>query len=670
MSAVLSICVLTLKIIHLNAVPNIIFILMDDLGWNDVSYNGGQFPTPNIDNLKSHSIELTKHYIHLMCSPSRTQILTGRYAMRQGLGRMVPWDYTEIGGIPIGQPTIATWLKATGDWTNYAIGKWHCGYAYHELIPTYRGFDHFFGFYQGAIDYETLEYFDLEFGHTIHYDFWNDENPYIIDDFEHEKDIINTMYLYENKVIEYIEIEGNKLKNTYEDTPPFFMYISLQTMHATLLTIEEYKQECDNISIERSIYCQNTLLSDHIIGTFIQTLKDNNMWDNTLFVLTSDNGAEISLGGCNYPLRGTKGSQFEGNQRVIALIGGGYIPEQYEGTIRNALFSSLDWTPTLLHFAGSLNKINIIDYTWDGFDQYNLIMNNNDDINRDHIVFNIGLRNLQSATIVFKYKTDGHLYKYIAQDISVDQWAYKREDGWCVPEDNGDWNVIYNDDISLAQHVDNKYLFDLSNDIGEKTNLLQMTEEKDSNEKLAKYAKKLMKPYIEHVLYGEYLRFLWVRMPVGDPSQLGDGAFVAPFLTELEYFKHVSRGFSSLEDEFKEAAAEAKANGVKFDGKMPFTKALKGLYFQKWKPPTYVIENENSKNSKQNAILWYIYVIIAVVIVAFIIIVAVSIMKYRQYKNIYKDGYMPIKQKENNHNDVINVNGDKSNSAFVDISSS
>ncbi len=115
--------------------------------------------------------------------------------------------------------------------------------------------------------------------------------------------------------------------------------------------------------------------------------------------------------------------------------------------------------------------INEIDYTWDGFDQYNLIMNNNDDINRDHIVFNIGLTNLQSATIIFKYKTDAHLYKYIAHDISVDQWTYKHEDGWCIPDDNGDWNVIYND-ISLAQHVDNKYLFDLTNDISEKNKFI------------------------------------------------------------------------------------------------------------------------------------------------------------------------------------------------------
>eukprot|EP01084_Bolivina_argentea_P061947 113242_1 len=95
------------------APPNIVFILLDDLGWHDVGFNGGKYPTPNIDAFQSHSIQLTRHYIHLMCSPSRTQFLTGRYAMYQGIGIMDPWDYTEIGGIPLGQPTIANWLKIT-----------------------------------------------------------------------------------------------------------------------------------------------------------------------------------------------------------------------------------------------------------------------------------------------------------------------------------------------------------------------------------------------------------------------------------------------------------------------------------------------------------------------------------------------------------------------------
>merc|ERR1712113_310601 len=90
-----------------------------------------------------------------------------------------------------------------------------------------------------------------------------------------------------------------------------------------------------------------------------------------------------------------------------------------------------------------------------------------------------------------------------------------------------------------------------------------------------------------HQLFGEHLRFLWIRMPAGDPSLLGQGSFVSPFLTELEYFKHVSRGFSGIEEDFKLAAETAQKNGEKFHEKMPYSKALKGLYFKKWTPPHY-----------------------------------------------------------------------------------
>eukprot|EP01084_Bolivina_argentea_P035621 66055_1 len=145
--------------------PNIIFILMDDLGRHDVSYKGNQFPSPTIDKLKSHSIELTKHYIHLMCR----------------LIFMLPCDYTEIGGIPPIGP-IANWLKETLSHSTYAIGNWHCGYAYDQLLPTSRGFDHFFGFYQGAIHYDNLQYIDIKFGDSDHYDFWEDAQEYSVDD--------------------------------------------------------------------------------------------------------------------------------------------------------------------------------------------------------------------------------------------------------------------------------------------------------------------------------------------------------------------------------------------------------------------------------------------------------------------------------------------------------
>eukprot|EP00486_Rosalina_sp_Unknown_P012647 CAMPEP_0201592626 /NCGR_PEP_ID=MMETSP0190_2-20130828/190474_1 /ASSEMBLY_ACC=CAM_ASM_000263 /TAXON_ID=37353 /ORGANISM="Rosalina sp." /LENGTH=513 /DNA_ID=CAMNT_0048051491 /DNA_START=380 /DNA_END=1918 /DNA_ORIENTATION=- len=512
---------------------------------------------------------------------------------------MLPWDYTEIGGIPVGQPTVADWLKAMQNYSTYAVGKWHCGYAYEGLLPTSKGFDHFFGFYQGAIHYGDMKYIDIKFGDSNHYDFWEDREEFMfkpaIDDEE-----INTMHLYRDKVIEYIESEAVKAADPKQDDNPFYMYIPLQTIHGPLDRVHQYEDQCDEILggniARRSKYCQNMLLTDDVIGAIINTLKDNELWENTLFILTSDNGADIANKGCNFPLRGTKGTMFDGNTRAIALVGGGIIPKPQQGTYRDALFSSLDWTPTLLHFAHGLNQIQHGDATWDGVDQHDLIMkgvgSNNENIKRDHVVFNVGLKNMESATIVFE--KDNHLYKYISQDAQIDQWSYKRDDGWCVPEKNGDWNMIMDEDLSLAQPVNNKFLFDLTYDISERTNLLQLTDQNDDNEDLIEYAKGILHDYTQHPLWSEHLSFLWNRLPSGDPALFGDGSFVAPFLTENEYFRHLAKGFSKIDQRFEDAALKAAEDGVDFDDELPYTKKLKALYFHKWEAPEYVTKKSNT----------------------------------------------------------------------------
>ena len=111
--------------------PNIVFVLFDDWGWNDFSFRGSQLPTPNIDNLWTESINLERHYIHSIDSISRSQILTGRYAMYSGFGKMRPFGVGHIAGIPNGLPTLPQWLKAyNSDYTTYGVGKWHLGIMY------------------------------------------------------------------------------------------------------------------------------------------------------------------------------------------------------------------------------------------------------------------------------------------------------------------------------------------------------------------------------------------------------------------------------------------------------------------------------------------------------------------------------------------------------------
>ena len=681
---------------------------MDDIGWNDVGFNGGQFPTPNIDALHAESVYLNRHYIHLMCSPSRSQMITGRYAMYQGYGKMLPWDYTEIGGIPVGQPTIAQWLKEVGGYTTYAVGKWHMGYASAHLLPTARGFDHFFGFYQGAIHYHDLKYIDIKYGYACtpffalnlsllftqivysdsnHFDFWEDDvemkdlatsiaqRHEAINAWTANQDVRsltpdetatdyagqsifddNTMYLYRDQILQYIDAEiynkdKTKIKKQKNRTP-FYMYLALQTIHGPLNEVPSKIEECANLLASDAVnrrqkYCQNMLLTDDVVGDIVNKLKEQqSIWDNTLIVFTSDNGGDVSNKGCNYPLRGTKGTLYDGNLRTIAMVAGGIVPEAQRGTSRDVLFSSLDWTPTLLKFADVLHKIKKNQMTWDGQNQYDLIMNNDVSSKRDHITLNIGLRSLESASIIFEYE-DGKLYKYISKtDSGIDRWAYIRDDGWCIPDGDGNFNLILDGEVSDAKEVDNKYVFCLSDDIAEKTNLLQY--ESTKNAELVKYAKTLMTGYTEHYLFSEPLTFLWNRLPAGDPTLLGDGSFVSPFLNDKDYSFHLRKGFSLMDAKYESIAAE---HGVDV-ADISYSKALQALYFKKWEAPTSGEEESEDETEDE----WTMVIPVnmwTVSLLVFSVCMSVYVLcKFWFAYNYKRDGYKLIDSSDDDEGEI------------------
>src|SRR5205807_10464414 len=133
--------------------PNILFLLIDDLGYTDVGFNGGDIKTPNIDKLARSGARLASFYVQPVCSPTRAALMTGRYPMRHGLqvGVVRPWAQY---GLPLEERTLAQALKAAGYFTAI-IGKWHLGHFQRDYLPTMRGFDHQYGHYNGALDYFT-----------------------------------------------------------------------------------------------------------------------------------------------------------------------------------------------------------------------------------------------------------------------------------------------------------------------------------------------------------------------------------------------------------------------------------------------------------------------------------------------------------------------------------
>ena len=562
--------------------PNVILFLIDDLGWSDISAQGGEFPTPRIDELYHDSVRLNRHYIHMMCSPSRTQYMTGRYAMYQGINKMTPWDYTEIGGIPLGQPVITQWLKALSPETRtYGVGKWHLGYAYEGLCPMQRAFDEWYGFLQGAVNYATKLYDDVKYGPTEFYDFWyNNEIDYSAEG-------PNSMYQYRDRFNELMD----EHKEKYNDKP-FFVYYPVQAIHGPLRRVEEYKDACypilgADVEPSRARYCENTFLMDAVVGDMVDKVKENGFWDDTMIIFATDNGANLDNNGCNYPLKGTKGTMFEGNIRTIAFVTGSekLVPrsEHEADNVREALVSNLDWLPTILDFTGLLNQVEKMDITWDGVSQKDLILYGDTHKKRDHIVLNVGLASLESCSVIFEHKEGEktYLYKYVhSSDETIDRWSWYRVNGWCEYDERRHVQMVT--DGEEEEDSAYEYLFELFSDVREKSNLLETDQDKESWELIIEKAMKYIVPYTEHPLYSERIECLWHRIPNGDPSLIDDGKSVRPFLSKRGYLSRVKTCFDQ----------DAEKG-------LTHSEKKKALYFKEWEAPDPSVKRSKKRKNKK-----------------------------------------------------------------------
>ena len=130
--------------------PNIVILLVDDLGWGDVGYHDPQVATPNIDALAARGVELDRFYVNPTCSPTRASLLTGQFATTHGVNGPIQWHSTE--GLPLQWQTLPEYLKSAG-YQTHLVGKWHLGNANTAYWPQQRGFDSFYGHLNGGIGY-------------------------------------------------------------------------------------------------------------------------------------------------------------------------------------------------------------------------------------------------------------------------------------------------------------------------------------------------------------------------------------------------------------------------------------------------------------------------------------------------------------------------------------
>ncbi|XP_075972028.1 arylsulfatase B-like [Anticarsia gemmatalis] len=340
--------------------PNIVFIVADDLGWDDVSFHGSrQIMTPNIDALAYQGIILSQYYTDCRGTASRSALFTGKYPMRMGT-QGISIAAGEDRGVPPSERLLPSYLQELG-YVTHLIGKWELGKSREHYLPTNRGFDTFYGFLGSDVDYYTYNHVQNLNGTVLYgLDLFHNFTP-IEDQSGHLTNILT------NQAIKVIR--------NHNTSVPLYVHISHAAAHVgggcvNLQAPEESIAANDHIAHSaRRLYAGLVTGLDASVGNIIAALAERNILHNTIIVFASDNGAP-STGfnrnfGSNLPLRGTKGSPWEGALRSTAVIWQASLPSK----IWSGLFHVIDWLPTLIGAAGGNISEKI-----DGINQWSAVM--------------------------------------------------------------------------------------------------------------------------------------------------------------------------------------------------------------------------------------------------------------------------------------------------------
>ncbi|MCO8121257.1 sulfatase-like hydrolase/transferase [Stieleria sp. TO1_6] len=367
--------------------PNILLIVSDDQGYNDLGLLGNGIITPALDRLANEGTRLTNFYVSWpACTPSRASLLTGRYPQRNGIYDMIrneapdyghrytPDEYAvtfeRIGGMDAREVIIPAVLKPAG-YKSGIYGKWDLG-ALKRMLPTSRGFDDFYGFVNTGIDYFTHERYGV---------------PCMVRNLsptEADKGTYCT-FLFQREAIRFLH------QHAGED--PFFLYVPFNAPHnsssldpkirSSVQAPDSFKQMYPAVEAETRVtdkyrygtpatvatsqarrrdYRAAVTCMDAAIGDMLDVLEKKQILDDTIVVFFSDNGG--SGGADNSPLRGHKGQTWEGGIRVPCIVrwpGGGVKAD----AVNDEFLTSLELLPSFAAAAGVDAPTGVV---LDGFD--------------------------------------------------------------------------------------------------------------------------------------------------------------------------------------------------------------------------------------------------------------------------------------------------------------
>ena len=328
---------------------------------------------------------MNNYYVQELCTPTRSALLSGVYPIHTGLQSRTIHAVSPY-GLPLKYKLLPQQLKYYSNYSTHLIGKWHIGYFNWKFTPTYRGFDTFLGYYLAKQDYWT------------HF-----EQQYKVKgiDWRYNENILDVNFPSSNYSAFIYGNETIKLLRKYqqEQEEPWFIYLSFQSVHYPLQAPESYINFYQNKisnSGRRALAGQVTVLDD-VIGEIVHVLKENSsLWDNTMVILSSDNGGHndwTKHGHSNFPFRGGKATLWEGGVRGVGIVNGGYLPNNRRGQICNQLMHVTDWFPTLANIGGQFipygNKKQQGYMDLDGYDMTNVILYDFVNSSRNTLLHNI-----------------------------------------------------------------------------------------------------------------------------------------------------------------------------------------------------------------------------------------------------------------------------------------
>lgn len=361
------------SIAHAELKPNIVHIVADDLGWQDVGFNGCQdIRTPHIDSLAANGAKFTQFYVQSMCTPTRACLMTGRYPFRYGLQTAVIPSVSDY-GLDTTEYLMPQCLKDAG-YRTAIIGKWHLGHADRKYWPKQRGFDYQYGAMIGELDYFT---------HSEHgvLDWFRNNEPVEEEGY--------TTTLIGNDAVKFIQAQ--------EKGTPFYLYLAFNAPHTPYQAPKEYIAKYPQIKDPtRRTYAGMVDCLDENIGKVIAALDAKGLRDNTLILFHSDNGgtknamfagvmadmSNIKIPCDNGPYRDGKGSLFEGGCRVAACAN---WPGHIEAQTVDGLIHAVDLFPTIAKLTGASTAKS---KPLDGLDVWEVIARNAPSP-RKEIIYNI-----------------------------------------------------------------------------------------------------------------------------------------------------------------------------------------------------------------------------------------------------------------------------------------